>query len=329
MVQPGSFPIEDFLEAITSQLDKTQDALRLKAVNRPLTFALKDFELNLKVFVEMDQDGQIRFRPGGINETGTSTVTIGFTTITRSMIDENTISLELTQSPTLDEAGLDPQEQKRLEKLGVRNTLQLKRLEEKAGGSNLSRLTGVNIDKLRQALKLGQPRIDAVGPSAEKEPPPEKPPEMRDPFRPRKDKPIAVKKPRIDYPRSDEGTRYQLGERPGRKRPMEKESETEVVRPKLRIAPGTRQIRLKGGNLIDRGLAPEVRLDNQRLDILKARDDEVQVMLPRKVRPGILSVTFPDGAAQAYDLMIDMPVQIEPIPPSSDNDPWLPEGGAM
>ena len=35
-----AIPNAEFLEAITAQLDQTQDALRLKAVNRPLTFAL-------------------------------------------------------------------------------------------------------------------------------------------------------------------------------------------------------------------------------------------------------------------------------------------------
>lgn len=82
MIQANSYPIEEFLETITVQLDKAQGALRLKAANRPLAFALKDFELDLKVFVEMDADAQIRFRLSAANETGASTVKIGFTTIT-------------------------------------------------------------------------------------------------------------------------------------------------------------------------------------------------------------------------------------------------------
>ena len=45
MAGDSSFRCEDFLEAITSQLDRTQDALRLKAVNRPLTYAIRDFSL--------------------------------------------------------------------------------------------------------------------------------------------------------------------------------------------------------------------------------------------------------------------------------------------
>ncbi len=155
-------PIEDFLEAITAQLDKTQDALRMKAVNRPLTFALKDFNIDLSVFVEMDADGLVRLRPSGPNETGASSLHIGFTTITRPMIEENTISMELAQSPSLEEAGLAPEESLRLQRLGVRNTAQLERLRRHSGEDGVARFSGVDPGRLRQALQAARPRIDYV-----------------------------------------------------------------------------------------------------------------------------------------------------------------------
>lgn len=155
-------PIEDFLEAITAQLDKTQDSLRLKAVNRPLTFALKDFHIDLSVFVEMDRDGLVRLRPSGPNESGASLMKVGFTTITRPMIEENTIAMELAQSPSLEEAGLAPEESKQLERLGVRNMAQLERLSSRTDENSVSRFSGVDVGRLRQALQVGRPRIDYV-----------------------------------------------------------------------------------------------------------------------------------------------------------------------
>ena len=59
MASDGSFLVEEFIDAITSQLDRVQDALRVKAVNRPLTYALKDLSLELKVFVDMDEQGNV------------------------------------------------------------------------------------------------------------------------------------------------------------------------------------------------------------------------------------------------------------------------------
>ena len=83
----SSFLVEDFLNSITVQLDRVQDSLRLKAINRPLTYALKDFALDLQVFVELDAHGSVRFRNASANEAGASTVRLGFTTITKPMID--------------------------------------------------------------------------------------------------------------------------------------------------------------------------------------------------------------------------------------------------
>jgi len=160
---PGDgYPIEEFLESITAQLDRTQDALRLKAVNRPLTFALKDFTVDLQVFVEMDADGKVVFRPARPNETGASTVNLSFTTITRPMIEENTVSLEMTQAPTLSELGFGDRESKELEKLGVRNAAQLRNFERHAGEDTLSRFSGVNLGRIRSALDLSRPRISGI-----------------------------------------------------------------------------------------------------------------------------------------------------------------------
>ena len=139
----GSFLVEDFINSITVQLDRVQDALRFKALNRPLTYALKDFSLDLQVFVELDGQGSVRFRNSAANETGSSTVRLGFTTITKPMIEENTVSLAVTRSPSLDQIGLEPDERKKLEHLGVHNAAQLQNLYSTTGARTVSRLSDV------------------------------------------------------------------------------------------------------------------------------------------------------------------------------------------
>ena len=159
-----SFLVEDFIDSITTQLDRVQDALRIKAVNRPLTYALKDLSLELKVFVELDPRGKVRFRTGGPNEAGASVVHLGFTTITKPMIEENTVSLAASRSPSLEEAGLGEDERRSLERYGVRNVAQLQKLGSTTGIAAVSRLSAVPADRLKAALTLGQPRIDGVRP---------------------------------------------------------------------------------------------------------------------------------------------------------------------
>lgn len=294
MAGNSNYPLEDFLEAITSQLDKTQDALRLKAVNRPLTFALKDFELDLKVFVEMDPEGQIRFRPGGPNESGASTVTIGFTTITRPMIEENTVSMEMTRSPSLEEVGLAPQERKRLERLGVRNAAQLRQLEENTGDSTLSRLSGVNLDKLRNALQMGRPKLDGVSIA----PQPSREPQTTLPI----DEAVngITAKPVTPPPQ-------EVADRPGKR---------------LNIPPGVRRVRLNGRNLIDKGHSPQVELNGQRLNVVRAQDHEVEVEIPDEVLTGTLSISLGNELLDRFDVVRES----APDAPSGTDDPWLPTG---
>lgn len=163
----GSFRVEEFLEAIASQLDRTQDALRIKSLVRPLTYAIRDFALDLRVFVEMDDEGQVRFRSSGPNDTGASTVSIGFTTITRPMIEENTVELAEVQGPTLDQLGLAPEERRSLEKIGVRNARQLKRLESSSGEGALADFANVPVNRLRSALQAARPQVDRLAPAAD------------------------------------------------------------------------------------------------------------------------------------------------------------------
>ncbi len=166
MTGAGSFLVEDFINSITVQLDKVQDALRLKSVNRPLTYALRDFSLDLQVFVEVDPQGNVRFRNSAPNETGASTVKLGFTTITKPMIEENTVTLAVTRSPSLDQIGLEPEERRKLEQLGVHNAAQLQNLSTSTGANTVARLADLRLDRLRQALQMGKPRVDKVTPGS-------------------------------------------------------------------------------------------------------------------------------------------------------------------
>lgn len=131
-----SYPIEDFLQALTAQLDLAQDALALKVrgVGRPLTWALKDLNIDLRVFLEVDPRGRILLRTAGPSEDGASTVHLNLTTITRPMVEENTLYAEgesddAREISTLKQSGnLDDSSAQRLEWMGVRTVGQLHRL---------------------------------------------------------------------------------------------------------------------------------------------------------------------------------------------------------
>jgi hypothetical protein len=333
MVGDGSFLVEDFINAITTQLDRVQDALRLKAVNRPLTYALKDFALALQVFVEMDGDGNVRFRTSGPNETGSSTVNLNFTTITKPMIEENTISLAMTRSPSLEELGLDPDEQRRLSRYGVFNAAQLQRLGSSTGVQAISRLSAVPLERLRSALRAGGPGVGGV--HAEPGPPVPVPGPSPRPFpTPSQSRPLPprpIEPPEASLPPIVRGR--PVPPRPPGGIPLIEPGPGArgiAAAPTVAIAPDTRRLHLTGRNLIGESGPPVVRLNNEVLPIASAEDDRLVVELPGSHRGGALSIELHDGRVEQYDLTV------EPGPPhdrrheerdGGRHDPWSPRNG--
>jgi hypothetical protein len=303
----NAFLVEDFLGAIASQLDRTQDALALKAVNRPLTYAIRDFTMELKVFVDLDAEGRVRFRSPGANEAGASSVHIGFTTITRPMIEENTAELAMTRGPSLGDAGLSDDERRRLEHIGVRTTAELARLKGSAGTVGISRLADIPLDRLKAALTFGRPQVRAVRPvvppraPAPAPAPATRPPRANVPAPPAP-QPLAPPPP----PTAPPGAPRPPVARPAPQRPAP---------PPVRIAPAARRIEVVGRDLIGVRGAPQLRLGGRPLTIADADDERIVAELPADgARAGTLEIDHGDGDVDTYELGSD--------------DPWAPDGVA-
>jgi hypothetical protein len=147
--------VEEFLQALTAQLDRAQDALALKVsgTNRPLTWALKDLKLDLRVFVEVNDGGRVLLRSAGPNEEGASTLHLDLTTVTRPMVEENSWSYgEDEDLRSLDDlqptSKLDDDARRKLDWLGVRTVGQLRQLDPQA----VQAVVGIPTMRLQAAL---------------------------------------------------------------------------------------------------------------------------------------------------------------------------------
>ncbi len=150
-----AYPVDEFLQALTAQLDRAQDALALKVTGtqRPLTWALKDLAIDLRVFIEVTDQGRVTWRSAGPGEDGASTVHLSLTTITRPMVEENSFQIHEDQDPRgitqiTAEASLDPDEQRKLEWMGVRTVGQLRNLDPVA----VEAIVGIPVARLQAAL---------------------------------------------------------------------------------------------------------------------------------------------------------------------------------
>ncbi|HEY5712490.1 MAG TPA: hypothetical protein VIT38_11400 [Allosphingosinicella sp.] len=164
----SSVPLEDFIQAVQSQLDNAQARMTLKAQNDrlALTFAIKDISLDLRAHVEMQQ-GDIRIRPAGANDGDASVFHLVFTAITKPMIDENAVqlSVEDDEDPSIDSLGdaLDDDEKQRLERIGVRTVSKLRDMQRQGLERSVGRITSLSPEKLRGALaRASRPMVDDV-----------------------------------------------------------------------------------------------------------------------------------------------------------------------
>lgn len=163
-------PIEDFIQAITSQLDRTQEALALKAsAGMPLTFAVRDLSLDLRTHLDVS-GSVVRIRPAGPGDGEASMLHLSLSTITRPMIEENTRSMSVTAGETSlrDALGddLTDDEERRLEWAGVRSVEQLRNLRDRSAGNALNRTTRLPVQRLWSRLQdASRPEIHDVRPS--------------------------------------------------------------------------------------------------------------------------------------------------------------------
>ncbi len=181
MSADATLPLENFIQAVQSQLDKAQTAMAVKArnLNLPMTFAIKDINLDLRAHVEFKQ-GEIRIRPAGANEPQASVFHIVFTAITRPMIEENAVAF--TDDPEdqpieeLDDE-LTDEERRKLEWVGVRTVKQLRKMDREGASRTIGRVTNLPVSRLRQALqRASMPLVERVTPV---NPAPNDPPDFR------------------------------------------------------------------------------------------------------------------------------------------------------
>jgi len=153
----NAIALEDFIQAVQSQLDTAQTRMTMRAQNDKLqlTFAIRDISMDLKAHVELAQ-GEVRIRPAGPADTDPTVLHLVFTAITRPMIDENAVQLAVDDKDDvpLSDLGdaLDDDERRRLEGIGVRTVSKLEEMKKRGLGSSVGRITRLPIDKLESVL---------------------------------------------------------------------------------------------------------------------------------------------------------------------------------
>jgi hypothetical protein len=138
----AAWQLEDFVDSLVIDLDKTRETLAVKAINKPLTYTVKEMSLDLNIFPTYDGD-TVRFTTAQPGQQGASKVSIQLGSITDQQV-RATSKVPEASGVSLDDINIDKSTKKELRKIGVRSVDDLKRVEKK--NVDLKRVADTDID---------------------------------------------------------------------------------------------------------------------------------------------------------------------------------------
>lgn len=123
--------LESFLDSLIVELDKARETLSIKAINKPLTYAVKDVNLEMQLFPSFDGN-KVKFVTAQPGQEGASKIAIQLGSITDQQIrktskEPNTkedISIDLIEE-------IDDETKNTLRKIGVTSVNDLDQIQKK------------------------------------------------------------------------------------------------------------------------------------------------------------------------------------------------------
>ena len=122
--------LESFIDSLVVELDKAREILAVKAINRPLTYTVKDVGLDLNLFPTYDGD-EVRFVTAQPGQTGASKLSIQLGSITDQQIRQTSKEPITKDNISIEAIDIDPETKKSLRKMGVSSVRDLEQIEKK------------------------------------------------------------------------------------------------------------------------------------------------------------------------------------------------------
>lgn len=166
MTENAAWQLEDFVDSLVVDLDKTRETLAVKAINKPLTYSVKEVALDLNIFPTYDGD-RVTFTTAQAGQQGASKVTIQLGSITDQQVRATSKAPTAKNEVPLDQLDVDQKTKRKLRKLGVTSDDDLKELERKNVDIAKVSDSGLDYRKLAQQIeksRRGQnpPRVNSV-----------------------------------------------------------------------------------------------------------------------------------------------------------------------
>lgn len=160
----SAWRLEDFVDSLVVELDKTRETLAVKSINKRLSYSVKEVALDVNAFPTYDGD-TVRFTTAQPGQEGASKLTIQLGSITDQQVRATTKNRGGEPDQHLNELDVDDATRSKLRKIGVSSVDDLKDLE--ARNVDLKSATGADIDYSSLSRKINQSRRAKAAPAIE------------------------------------------------------------------------------------------------------------------------------------------------------------------
>ena len=155
MAENAAWQLEDFVDSLVVELDRTRETLAVKAINNPLSYTVKEVALDLNIFPTFDGD-RVSFVTAQPGQQGSSKVSIQLNSITDQQIRATTKApIARKGDLALKDMPVAKATRQKLERLGVSSVDDLKQIQQR--NVDLKRVTD-DVDYSSLANQINQGR---------------------------------------------------------------------------------------------------------------------------------------------------------------------------
>jgi len=148
----SAWNLESFLDSLIVELDRARETLAVKAINKPLTYAVKDVNLEMQLFPSFDGNN-VRFITAQPGQEGASKIAIQLGSITDQQIRKTTKGPTTTEDVSIEVIDeIDDATKKELRKIGVTSVNDLDKIKKRNVDIEKISKKKVNYGKLANLL---------------------------------------------------------------------------------------------------------------------------------------------------------------------------------
>lgn len=122
--------LESFIDALVVELDKARETLAVKALNRPLSYTVKDLSLDLQLFPTYNGD-DVSFTTARPGEQGASKISLQLASITDDQVRTTSKKPATKDDIKIEDIPVDDDTKKTLRKIGVTSVKDIEDMEKR------------------------------------------------------------------------------------------------------------------------------------------------------------------------------------------------------